>query len=114
MSLSKEGFKNRLEELFKSLEPIAKNAVKSASAVDTPVGVRIDTERGDIFLDPQAAKSFAKAIATAEDENIMAYIRGTVVGKINELVTQYNRLRADAISHGVSTTAQNVKAIPTN
>lgn len=114
---TENGFSDLLSRYLTTLEPVARDVVlkNNLTRVAQPDGstkIQMTPTKGDAYLPKELARAMAKAIAKALFEQVFGYIRSPLVSKMNELVTQYNQLRADFISGGGSTSSQTVEKIP--
>jgi len=69
-----------------------------------------DYEEQDLYFEGQLTNILAEGVADALYGSNLA----TVVGKLNELIDEYNQLRADIVAAGtIPTTAQSVTKLTT-
>jgi hypothetical protein len=112
--ISEKGLEKTIKKYLTSLEPMAKDITTKTQVISNSDGsVSIKEQKGDIYLEDQPAMAFSKSIGTAINEHISFYIHEVVVDKLNELIEEYNQLRADVIIGGISTSATEVEKIST-
>jgi hypothetical protein len=117
MKISQTGLANLLIKYISTLEPVETGTTigittKKITNSDGTTSLKQTPQKGDAHIPENFANSIGKAIAKAVFEHIVGYIDDPVVDKINELITQYNQLRADVITGGISTTSTSVNKIP--
>ena len=118
MSLSQNGFRDLLIKYLTTLQPVVKNVttdieVTKETQSDGRTKLKQTPKKGDVYLPKDFAAAISVAIARAVFEQIIGHVQNPIISKLNELVSQYNQLRVDCISHGVTTTASAVNEIPT-
>ncbi|MFW9801052.1 MAG: hypothetical protein ACFFFC_00245 [Candidatus Thorarchaeota archaeon] len=110
--ISKKGLEKSIKKYLTSLEPVAKGVpIKIQTSSNADGSIAIKEQKGDVYLEDQMATSFSKAISQAVSEHVSLFIHDVVVGKLNELIGEYNQLRADVITGGISTTSTEVEEI---
>lgn len=113
---AQKGFEDLLFKYLTS-DPLAtdvtiKNEMKKVAQPDGSTQIVMVPEKGDAFLPDDISGLLSRAVARALFEQIFKYIETPVVEKVNELIEQYNQLRADFITGGGATTSTEVEKIP--
>jgi hypothetical protein len=114
---TEQGFSDLLLKYFTTLEPVAKDVtlkseMKKVAQPDGSTKVEMVPTKGDAYLPKEMATAMAKSIAKAVFEQIFKFTEEPLIVKVNELIDQYNQLRADFITGGGSTSASQVSKIP--
>jgi hypothetical protein len=112
MSSTEKSFADLLTKYFTTLEPLAKNVtlkneMKKVPQPDGSTKTQMVPTKGDAYLPKDMSQALAKSISKA----VFEQIRTPIITKLNELIEEYNQLRADFITGGGVTTAQQVDKI---